>query len=199
MGRVQTGVFDNLIRRLYSIKGGGSELAETLGDVFPMLDLENLPSELLVLRGWNLFSGFATIIGVPAQATGIQLFNVADSQSLVVLTKIIINSQKAQQMTYGVNVALATPVTSTQNMDTRIPQSVNAIARLAGDADVQTSGTAGSIDVVAGVDREFEVPNGIVVLAPGGVFSVFSSTSDSDLRVTFIGRQRLAEPSELSF
>jgi len=199
MGRIQTAQFDNLIRRLYSIKGGGSELSETLGDLFPILDLENLPSELLLLRGWHMFSGFTNVVGVSAQLTMAQLFNPAASTSLVALDRVIINSQKAQIMTYGLNIALATPVINTVNMDTRMSPLFNANARIAAESDLQSSGNAGRIEVVADTDYDLEFPNGICVLDPGGVFSIASAQNDSDLTVTFVGRERNAEPSELSF
>jgi len=199
MGRIQTAQFDNLIRRLYSIKGGGSELSETLGDLFPILDLENLPSELLLLRGWHMFSGFTNVIGISAQLTMAQLFNPAASTSLVALDRVIINSQKAQIMTYGLNIALASPVINTVNMDTRSAPLFNANARIAADADLQSSGNAGRIEVVADTDYDLEFPGGICVLSPGGVFSIASAQNDSDLSITFIGRERNAEPSELSF
>ena len=199
MGRIQTGRLENLIRRWASIKGSGSVLSETLGDVFPVLDLENLTPENQLPAGWHLFSGFATVIGIAAQLTGLQLGQLAGRDSLVVVDKIIINSELAQDITYGLNLALFGAVTSSHNKDSRDSQAVNATAQLRANANVVGSGNAGIIAVAAGVDREFEVPHSLAVLGPDAALSVVSSTVDSDLTVTFIGRQRQAEPSELNF
>ena len=200
MGRVQTGVFDNLIRRLFSIKGGGSELSETLGDVFPTLDLENLPMELLLLRGWHSFTGFLAVAGVAAQATGLQLINIAvPGNSIVVLDKVIIRAEITNNLSFGVNLAPFTTTINTQNIDTRNPQQFNAIARIGSSQDALAAATSGSIRPVAAIDMILEAPSGLAVLAPGSAFSLISGVDNSDLTVTFFGRERQVEPSELSF
>jgi len=199
MGRIQTGSFDNLIRRLYSIKGGGSELSESLGDVFPILDLENLPAELLLLRGWRKFSAFATQVAVAAQTTALQLVVPDANTNLVVVEKLIIKVQTASNVTIGTNVAAFTELANVNNQDTRSPEASNAHVRLAGTNNAATTANGAILRLTTGVDREFEVPGGIAVLGPGGVFSVIVSTGDLDLTVSFFGRERIAEPSEVSF
>lgn len=199
MGRVQTAQFDNLIRRLYSIKGGGSELSETLGDVFPILDLENLPSELLLLRGWHLFGRHATQIAVVAQLTGLQVVNPADSGAIVVVDKIIINSELGGNITIGTTLAPFAVTISTQRRDTRNPVLNLANARIGGSNNVGAAAEGGLLELAADVDRELTVPNGLAVLGPGTAFSVVSAVVNSNLQVSFYGRERQAEPSELSF
>ena len=199
MGRVQTGQFDNLIRRLYSIKGGGSELSETLGDLFPTLDLENLPIELLLLRGWHTFARHATQIAVAAQATALQLLQPDGRTSIVVVDKIVINSELGGDISIGTNLGLFPVTISTRRTDTRNPVLDMSNAQIGGTNNAGFGATGGLLNLAAGVDREFEVPHGLAVLGPGGAFSVVSSTVDSDLSVSFFGRERDAEPSELNF
>jgi len=199
MGRLQTARLENFIRRWGSIKGPGSVLSETLGDVFPGLDLENLTPESQLTAGWHLFHGVATVAGVAAQATGVQIVQPAARENLLVLDKIVINSETAQNVTIGTNVGIFSTVTNTNRRDTRNPAVANANAIITGNANAGTAGTGGILAVGTGVDREFEVPNSLAVLGPGGTFSVISATVNLNLTVTFFGRERLAEPSELSF
>lgn len=199
MGRIQTARLENFIRRWGSIKGGGSVLSETLGEVFPVLDLENLTPESQLPAGWRVFYSFATVVGVAAQLTGIQLRQPAARDALVVVDKIIVNSELAQDLTFGINVGLFTAITSVFNIDSRAPELSNATTQVAGNANAVLAANGGIITVAAGIDRELEAPNGLAVLAPGAAFSVISSTVNSDLTVTFFGRERRAEPSELNF
>jgi len=199
VGRLQTARLENFIRRWGSIKGPGSVLSETLGDVFPTLDLENLTPESFLTAGWSLFARHATAIGVAAQNTGVQLIQPAARLSLVVVEKIVINSESDQFVTIGTNVALFSVVASTARRDTRNPQASFANAQIAASANATVAATGGILAAVGGVDREFEIPNGLAVLAPGTAFSVISATNNLNLTVSFFGRERQAEPSELSF
>ena len=199
MGRIQTGRLDNLIRRWGSIKGGGSLLNETLGDVFPVLDLENLTPENQLTAGWHLFSHHATVIGVAAQLSGLQLLQITAGNSLVVVEKMIVNAELAQNITFGLNFGLFAAATSSRNADTRNPQATNAIARIGANANVGAAAIGGIINVAAATDRELTAPHALAVLRPGTGFSVVCSVVNSDLTVTFFGRERVAEPSELSF
>jgi len=199
MGRLQTARLENFIRRWGSIKGPGSVLSETLGDVFPVLDLENLTPESQLTAGWSLFSGFATVVGIAAQLTMVQVRQSLPRGSIVVVDKIIVNSELTQNVTFGIDRALQVVIISTQARDSRNADAVSATAQIAGDADHGGASLGGILAVVAGVDRELEIPNSLAVLGPGGAFSVVSGTVNSDLTVTFFGRHRLAEPSELSF
>ena len=197
MGRLQTARLENFIRRWGSIKGPGSVLSETLGDVFPILDLENLTPENQLVAGWSLVSGFATTIGVAAQTAAVQIANIAGSGLIAVVDKVIVNTQSASNVTWGLDARLLGAVINTQNRDGRQQQFSGGL-RVRGSANISAR-TAGLIATVAGVDRELEVPNGVVVLSPGTQLTFVNSVVNDDIRVVFFGRVRIAEPSELSF
>ena len=199
MGRLQTGRLENFIRRWGSIKGGGSILSETLGDVFPVLDLENLTPENRLPAGWSLVSMFATRTGVAAQLQGISIINPANSGTIGVVTKIVINSETAQVITMGSSLALFTPVVNSVDADTRSSLVSNGALRLGANANTGGAENRILIEVETGIDREFEVPHALAVLAPGTQFAVVGSTVNLDLRVCFFALTRIAEPSELSF
>ena len=199
MGRLQTARLENFIRRWGSIKGPGSVLSETLGDVFPVLDLENLTPENMLPAGWHLVYGFATIIGVAAQLSTLQAFVPAGSGAIAVIDKVVINSELAQAVTLSRRVAVASPVINMGSIDTRAPSDFNGTLTIQGTANGVSPITGIRLNVLAGVDREFEVPSALAVLSPNTQFGVVSGTANSDMTVSFIGRVRLAEPSELSF
>jgi len=199
MGRLQTARLENFIRRWGSIKGEGSILSETLGDVFPVLDLENLTPEAQLTAGWHLWSRHASVTGVAAQLSGLQASCAAGRTSLVVVDKVIVNSELEQDITFGWNLGIFAAVIASKNRDTRNPQDNNANAQIAGNANIGAAANGGIFHVLAGVDHELTAPNGLAVLGPGGAFSLVSSTVNSDITMTFFGRERQAEPSELSF
>lgn len=199
MGRVQTGAFDNLIRRLYSIKGGGSELSETLGDVFPILDLENLPSELLLLRGWVLGMGRIANTSAIATNNAHQLFNPAGSGLLVVLTSLRLTANDAQIVNFGpAFTALVTTSVAGAWRDTR-EAVIKATTSLLQEEDNGTASTFGSIELVSGVTFQMSDPNGLAVLLPGTAFRITDQTTNKVLRSSWMWRERPFEPSEVSF
>lgn len=198
MGRLQTARLENFIRRWGSIKGGGSILSETLGDVFPVLDLENLTPENQLPAGWTLFWGHVTVIGVAAQRTGASLINPANSGNIVVVDKIIFNRETAGRITMGTSLALFTTVIGVQARDTRSPR-LSGVALIGATANAGVSETALLFQLAALVDLDFEIPHSLAVLAPGTQLAVVNNTVNDDLHANFIGRARIAEPSELSF
>ena len=198
MGRLQTARLENFVRRWGSIKGPGSVLSETLGDVFPILDLENLTPENDLPAGWSRVAGTGTVTGGVAQTGAVQLINPTDSRSLLVITKIII---QAGAQTFG--LAIADPFTptliATRHLDSRSTQDFNGSAVIA--VDTNAAGVLGQflIDTEAQIDREVENLNGIAILSPGNAFQVLAGATNALIAVTFFARVRLAEPSELSF
>ena len=198
MGRIQTGRLENFLRRWASIKGGGSVLSETLGEVFPVLDLENLTPENQVPAGWTPFFSFVNVIGVAAQLTGASIINLAGSDIIVVVDKIVINRETSGTVTIGTQSALFASVVNTRARDTRLATSVSQ-ARIGANANVPAAELGMLLQVTAGADREFEHPSGVAILGPGTQFAVVNSTVNDNLSVSFFGRARVAEPSELSF
>jgi len=198
MGRLQTGRLENLIRRWGSIKGGGSVLSETLGDVFPVLDLENLPPELLLPAGISMVSGSVSATGGVGDLGGVGILNLAGSGMILTLTKFHVKTAAVQGISCGLRTP-RTPDINTRNMDSRSAQNFNGAARLFSEA--ATGGALGNfiIDTQADIDREVTVPHGICVLAPGGTFQLTASITNTLIRATFWAYLRLAEPSELSF
>ena len=197
MGRLQTARLESMIRRWGSIKGGGSLLSDTLADVFPVFDLENLTPEMQLLADWFPWFGFATILGGVAQLGGLLVQNAADSGKIVVVEKMIINTVVAQDVTCGVRAVVAAGA-AVRNRDGRSPNLVNNNVQIFGSNNTTTQ-FGMILQTAANIDREFEIRNGIAILGPGSAFAVVMSVANETMTGTFIGRVRQAEPSELNF
>jgi len=198
MGRLQTARLENFIRRWGSIKGPGSVLAETLGEVFPILDLENLTPENHAPAGWTLFFGFGSVTAVAAQLAGMSIINPAGSSAIVVIDGLIVRPQTSGILTVGNSLPLFTQIANAVTRDTRLA-AFTGRARIAANANVGAAENGLSIRVLQLVDRELEIPRGLGVLGPGGQLAIVSGVTNVDLTVSFYGRIRDAEPSELSF
>lgn len=199
MGRIQTGAFDNLIRRLYSIKGGGSELSETLGDVFPILDLENLPSELLLLRGWVLGMGRIRNASAVGMVNSHQLFNPAGSAKIIVLTSLRVSVGSTSLVEFGpAFTALTDTSTPGTRRDTRA-QVIKPTNGLLQEEDDGTRSAFGAVQLITDISADILDPNGLAVLVPGTAFRINDLTTNITMRTSWMWRERTAEPSELSF
>lgn len=198
MARLQTARLENFIRRWGSIKGPGSVLAETLGDVFPVLDLENLSPENYATAGWYPFWIFGTVVGVAAQTSGLSLINPVNSTAIVVVDHINIRSEKTTTVSVGTSLPLFTTFVSAAARDTRL-SARTGVARMGANANVGAVENGLILRMVTNVDREITLPHGVATLAPGTQVAVVSAANDNDLTIGFLGHHRLAEPSELSF
>jgi len=199
MGRLQTARLENFIRRWGSIKGGGSVLSETLGDVFPVLDLENLTPENQLTAGWTLFWARINVLGAVAKLGAASLINPVNSGSIVVCEKIIVNASGADAYLLSVNDTLLTQTLNTSPRDSRVGTDFIGNAVLGASTDTTSPTHSVVIRAQAGIDREFELPNGLAVLSPGFQLQVTASTTNTQMFHSFFGRVRLAESSELSF
>ncbi len=199
MGRVQTARHDGLLRRLFSIKGGGSLMAETLGDAFPVIQLEGGPVELLKLAGWELGMGGLQSTSPVAQTNAMQILNPAGSGKLVVPTTFIVGANAASTAFLGLtDVVLATASVGRQR-DTREGVTARTAAILrTGNAAVAPIG-AMRVRIQNAIDRTFEESVGLAVLAPGTALTFVTIATNIQLGFGCIWRERTAEPSELSF
>lgn len=199
MGRVQTARFDNLIRRLFSIKGGGSLLAETLADAFPVIQLEGGPIELLKLSGWTL--GMVGNLGTSpvGQTIGWQLFNPVGSGKIAVPTTAFWNVGAQNTVFLGVtDVALGTAAVGRQR-DTREGVLAQTVCQFRHGFDPVPPVNAIRFRPVANQDIETSDSDGLAVLAPGTGLTFVTVQTNSTFRAGFLFRERIAEPSELSF
>jgi len=193
--------WDQLVRRVAAIVGPGSKVNNTIGDLFPMLDVENMPGELLRLANTRLGMGTATLAAVAAEIPKIQLFNPADSRLLVTLTTVVITqSVNGEPVRFFFSTAgLADNIGNTPFRDTRDGVAISTVAQVRSDSSA--SGIAAHFSFVSSANNptQFHDSNGVCVLAPGTGISIATASVNRTLTVGFMWRERVAEESELNF
>jgi len=195
---LQQNRYDALLRRVGDLKGPGSKVNDVLQELFPTIDVENVPGELLFLMGTKI--GWAATSKTPTagKRTGIQLFNPANSGHIVTISSLHVSMNLSGIFTYGL-------VITTLSTNSGIPRLRDGRAGVgpSGVSELRTSVDAagllsGTIRVLTGATFTLQDPNGIIVLTPGSGMTVVG-TVDANLAVSFNYRERVAEPSELSF
>ena len=199
MAELQQNRYDQLIRRVGGIIGVGSMVSEAIGELFPMLEVENTTPELLALSGWRTAWQSTERPALAANTSASQLFNPAGSGTIAAVTRLLIAVSPAAALQMEIEDAQigGTPVRGLFR-DSRF-----------GGARETTLTTEHADGIAVGGGLFLRLPNitiqdirddnGIVVLAPGSGLSI--GTIDVNIRMTinYFWRERPAEPSELSF
>lgn len=197
---LQQNRYDRLIRRVGGLIGVGSKVSEVIGELFPMIDVENLPGELFVLAETRLGMGAVTNAGFAALQNHHQLFNPVDSGQIITISHINIMSNATQLIRYGlVTVPLAAAITNRQFRDSRLPIGPNTLGELRGAQLAATTPNVGRIAVIANTNNVLEDRNDIAVLGPGTGFELLTESVNSSFLTSFFWRERAAEASELQF
>jgi len=89
---IQQNRYDQTLRRVTGIIGPGSKVAEVLTELFPVIDVERVPGELLILGGTDLAAGGASLDGGPGNSSEINLHNPPGSGKIITCTQILITS-----------------------------------------------------------------------------------------------------------
>ncbi len=192
--------YDQLIRRVGGIIGPGSKVAEALPELFPMIDVENVPIELLFLAGWRLGMGHISQNALAANTNLSQLFNPVGSGQFVIPTTVMISSSATTNIGYVVTeVALTTPVANPEQRDTRIGVNENTVGQVRSVQQVSVPTSVGQFRVLADETFVLQEGSGLFVLAPGSGVTFFNITVNLALRSNFLWRERIALESELLF
>jgi len=196
---LQQNRYDQLLRRVGDLKGPGSKVNDVLQELFPTIDVENVPGELLFLMGTRIGWASTSVSPGGGNFAGIQLFNPADSGQLITVSGMDLSMNSTGALTYGI-------VNSTLPINTDIPRFRDSRVGIGptGIAELRTSTSpvapaSGRIRAVANVNTHVGDRNGVCVLTPGFGLSVVAGTVAVLLDVTFYYRERVAEPSELNF
>jgi len=197
---LQQNRYDQLLRRVGGLIGPGSKVSEVLGELFPVIGVEQLPLELLFLSGTKLGQGASLQNAVAANNNHSQIFNPAGSGQLLVPTLIHISTNSIQTIEYATTeTALATDVGNVIPRDTR----VGVVAPVSGQ--IRTVTQAGGLPsfallrVQADITFTLHDETGLFVLAPGTGLTFATSTVNTVLRMNYLWRERPALQSELNF
>ena len=197
---VQQTRWDRIIRRVSGSIGPGSRVSETLSELFPVLDVERVPGELLILGGTNICIGAARFNAGATDLAFAQLQNPVDSGTIVTLSSFTYASATLGVLRWGrTNTALGTAVGTETFRDTRRPITERPTAKIRqGDQAAVVGGNGLAMNLALTTFQNTD-PNGIMVLGPGALFEIGSEATSAEILVTFYWRERPAQESELQF
>lgn len=197
---LQTARYDNLVRRLGGLLGPGSKVTETLSELFPVIETENLPAELLFLGGWITGMNTQVVDPTVGETSRVQVFNPVGSGKIAVLTDVHFQSLTvgAIEMFWQINETIFAASATGITRDTHAGFAVGTAVVT---ADLSTGNTpqAGSFFIPQSETMHFHVENAIAVLAPGSGVEFGTRLDNVQLNATFFWRERVALPSELNF
>lgn len=198
---VQQTRWDRLIRRVSGSIGPGSRVSETISELFPVIDVERVPGELLLLSGTHLCHGGAGVTGAAGELPNLILSNPAGSGNIITITQIAVSNNAIDEIRFALSEGAPGAQVNTERFregrlitPTTLP--VGQVRTLSNPSQLAQQ--------VAFVTLSNEVhfisdENGVAVLAPGTNFSVGGTTVATVLTGTFWWRERAAQPSELQF
>ena len=197
--QLQTARYDGLVRRVGGLLGGGSKVTESLSELFPMMDVENLPAELLFLAGWRTALTTKVVAATVGETSRAGIFNPVGSGYIVVLTDVWLASSSVANIDYSPSIVELTDDSfSGEGRDGRGELGQGTAAKV---AQQQTGNTAGRGRFVleANVTFQHQAINEIAVLGPGTGWEYGTNADNILLNITFFWRERQALTSELNF
>lgn len=195
---LQTARYDNLVRRLGGLLGPGSKVTETLSELFPTFETENLPAELLFLGGWITGMGTQVVAASAGDISRVQVFNPVGSGKIAVLTDVFFEGTLGI-LFWQVNETIFPAVATGITRDTHAGFAVGTALVTGGQTTVAGTPQAGRLVLEQDIGLHFFMENGIAVLAPGSGVEFGFELTNRNLNATFIWRERVALPSELNF
>jgi len=200
VSELQQNRYDQILRRVGDLKGAGSKVANALTELFPTIDVELVPGELLLLGGTALAVGSSVITAIAAQRPAIQLFNPAQSSKLLTVTAVYVSSGTGQQVRWSISTtALLNLIVGSQFRDSRLGVGGIPSGQVRDESKAATVVARGQARVLSGDTLILKDDNAVCVLAPGTGLEVGGANVATTLNVAFDWRERVAEPSELNF
>ena len=200
MAEIQQNRWDRIIRRVTGSVGTRSHVSESLSELFPVIDVERVPGELLVLGGTRLAHGGAVLVASPGNRGKIQLFNPAESNHLVTVTRILIRSAVTGALRVAMDAAARTnDSTAARYRDTRLGITQLPVAKVRSENTATAIAGIVQLFTIADVQLDIRDENGVAVLAPGTGISFGPDLINTAVSGSFFWREREALPSELQF
>jgi len=197
---LQQNRYDQLVRRVGGLIGPGAKVAEALSELFPTIDVENLPGELMKLAGWTLAFGASSRTAAGGQFVKFQVFNPVGSGNLIVVDSFSISTLNAQTVSYSTGaVEFADPISTQLPRDTRFGVGNPLVGQINNESTAGVVPLNGIIRTAADVYVTVQPEHGVAVLAPGTGFNVGATMANTGMFCSFFWRERPALQSELNF
>ena len=195
---LQTARYDQLVRRVGALYGGGSKVTEVLAELFPVLEVEDTTPELLALTGWRTAWQSTSRPPNVATASTSQLRNPVGSGIIAAVTLLGIQTVTAIAVQAQITTALIGTPVSGLFRDSRFGVPRSTVCQVS-SADGPIIGGGMRFITEANVNIFLRDDNGIVILTPGTELSVSSTGFNIDMTLNYFWRERAAAPSELLF
>ncbi len=201
MTEIQQNRWDRLIRRAANVVGGGSQVNDTLNELFPVMDIENVPAELFALMATQLGWCSSSLGASPAEFNHHQLFNPAGSGSVISITQVsIVNTTNLGTIRFTNSIAALTTLTGNERRrDTRSGVLASIVAQNRTAQDGVSGGLDFRIRVLKDETTFLRDDNGICVIFPGTGLTVTTESTNVGSICSFLWRERVFEPAEVNF
>ncbi len=192
--------YDQLIRRAGGIIGPGSKVAEALAELFPMVDVERVPGELLALGGTRICMGSDSATGGGATLGKVQLFNPVGSGQLISISSVVLTLSGGSTILWNIEtVALTTLSTNSAFRDGRLTAATRPVGQIRTQLTAAATTRMGQVPVNTREPLILEDENTVAVLAPGTGLTFSPNVFAVTLTAAFNWRERVALESELNF
>jgi len=197
---LQQNRYDQLIRRVGGIIGPGSKVAEALSELFPVIDVERVPGELLLLGGTQLCAGAGTRTGAVGEVARIQLFNPVGSGKLVTVSLLIVSSSTVSNIRVAWNITALTLGIGTEVFrDRRLAATSRPIGQIRTDSTVAFTDPNLNFRALGNTPYFLKDVNSLGVLPPGSGLEISNDNTNTQIFCSFLWRERVAIDSELLF
>jgi len=195
---LQQSRYDQLVRRVGGIIGPGSKVSEALSELFPVIDVERVPGELLALGQTQICLGSATLTGDVAEVARVQLFNPVASGKLIAVSSVYVSATATMTFRFATStIALTDGIGTEVFRDRRLSATSRPSGQIRTDSTVAFPDAHGQFRLAGNQVVTLEDENTAAVLSPGSGFEVGSTAAATTIFVTFNWRERVALESEL--
>jgi len=200
MTEIQQNRWDQLIRRAAGIVGGGSQVNDTLNELFPVLDVESVPGELLFLAGTRLALGSARQLAVAARFSRVNLNNPEGSGNVIAITQAIISTTADTVIRWSFDTSQTGGTLANSALrDTREGFAVDPVGEVRNEDTAGGIAGFGQMLILASSPFVLKDENTIGVLFPGTTFQVVGAVANVEVNCTFYWRERVFQASEQVF
>jgi len=173
---------------------------DALSELFPMIDVETLNTELLRLSGWRTCFGASQLLASVGELNHHQLFNPVGSGMIMVPTRIDMRISSTADFRYATSAIALTDFTANRSFrDTRGDLSGTPVGQPRSVQQVGGIALVGIFRVIADITSTIQNDSGLFTLAPGTGITFATGTNNLVSQISWFWKERVAEPAELNF